>query len=80
MKRNNIFVILSIFLIKKIWHGKIGRSYTKKHKIICRFYPKCSNYGIKALEKYGFFKGGYLTYKRVKKCTNENTESCINYP
>lgn len=80
MKRNNLLVKFSAFLIKKIWHGKLGRNYNKKHKIICRFYPSCSEYGIQALKKYGFFKGWFLTYKRFKRCTNDNTETCIDYP
>ncbi|MFZ3077057.1 MAG: hypothetical protein WA139_01250 [Candidatus Aenigmatarchaeota archaeon] len=33
-----------------------------------------------ALEKYGFVKGWLLAYKRIKRCTNENIESCIDYP
>lgn len=34
----------------------------------CRYVPTCSNYGIQALEKYGAFKGGWLTIKRVLSC------------
>ena len=34
----------------------------------CRYTPTCSQYGIEALKKYGFFKGGYLTVKRVLSC------------
>ncbi len=34
----------------------------------CRFYPTCSNYAKKALIKHGFFKGSYLSIKRVSKC------------
>ncbi|MBR4391568.1 MAG: membrane protein insertion efficiency factor YidD [Bacteroidales bacterium] len=34
----------------------------------CRYTPTCSNYGIQALEKYGAFKGGWLTVKRVLSC------------
>lgn len=34
----------------------------------CRYTPTCSNYGIQALEKYGAFKGGWLTIKRVLSC------------
>jgi hypothetical protein len=34
----------------------------------CRYTPTCSNYGIQALEKYGAFKGGWLTIKRVVSC------------
>ena len=34
----------------------------------CRFYPTCSQYSIEAFKKYGFFKGLWLTVKRVSKC------------
>jgi len=34
----------------------------------CRYLPTCSNYGIEAIKKYGPFKGGYLTLKRVLSC------------
>lgn len=34
----------------------------------CRFYPSCSNYSIQAIEKYGVFKGGWLTAKRIIRC------------
>ena len=34
----------------------------------CRYYPTCSEYGIEAIRKYGPFKGGYLTIKRILSC------------
>ncbi|WP_343753745.1 membrane protein insertion efficiency factor YidD [Lentibacillus halophilus] len=34
----------------------------------CRFFPTCSEYGIEAFKRFGFFKGGYLTIKRISKC------------
>lgn len=34
----------------------------------CRYTPTCSQYGIEALKKYGLFKGGYLTVRRVLSC------------
>ncbi len=34
----------------------------------CRYYPTCSEYGIEAIKKYGPFKGGYLTIKRILSC------------
>lgn len=34
----------------------------------CRYTPTCSNYGIEAIEKYGPFKGSWLTIKRVLSC------------
>ena len=79
-KRTNLLVIFSIYLIRTIWHGSFGRNYNKKKKIICRFYPSCSNYAILSLKKYGFIKGWILSYKRIKRCTSDNTDSCIDYP
>jgi len=34
----------------------------------CRFVPTCSQYSVEALRKYGLFKGGWLTIKRISKC------------
>lgn len=34
----------------------------------CRFTPTCSQYGVEAIRKYGPFKGGWLTLKRIGKC------------
>jgi len=79
-KENNLLVRFSIFCIRNIWHKEIGLNYNKKHNIICRFYPTCSNYSIMALKKYGFLKGWILSYKRIKRCNLLNTESCIDYP
>lgn len=34
----------------------------------CRFTPTCSQYAIEAIRKYGPFKGGWLTLKRISRC------------
>ena len=34
----------------------------------CRYTPTCSQYGLEAFKKYGPFKGGYLTIKRILSC------------
>ncbi|GGH80298.1 putative membrane protein insertion efficiency factor [Pullulanibacillus pueri] len=34
----------------------------------CRFYPTCSEYGMEAFKRFGFFKGSFLTIKRILKC------------
>lgn len=38
----------------------------------CRFQPTCSDYGYKAIEKYGIIKGGYLTMYRIVRCNPWN--------
>ena len=34
----------------------------------CRFIPTCSQYAIEAYTKYGFWKGTWLTLRRISKC------------
>lgn len=36
--------------------------------VCCRFTPTCSQYAYEAFSKYGFFKGMYLSLKRILKC------------
>ena len=34
----------------------------------CRFQPSCSEYGYKAIDRYGAWRGGWLTVKRISRC------------
>lgn len=34
----------------------------------CRFTPTCSEYAAQALERFGVFKGGALTVRRLLRC------------
>jgi uncharacterized protein len=66
---------LVIFIIKiyqntlSFDHGPLKVLYPHG---FCRFTPTCSEYSIKAIRKYGIFKGGFLTIKRVIKCNPFN--------
>lgn len=35
----------------------------------CRFHPTCSHYAAEALRTHGALTGGWLTLKRLAKCT-----------
>ncbi len=37
-------------------------------KPCCIYYPSCSRYAYEAYEKYGFFKGTYLSVWRILRC------------
>ena len=59
----NIFTIILIQFIKGyrfIISPLIGQS--------CRYLPTCSEYSIEALKTFGFFKGVYLSLKRILSC------------
>ncbi len=55
--------VLFVFLIK-IYQRTLSRILPSS----CRFYPSCSEYGVQAIQKYGVFKGGWLTIKRIGRC------------
>jgi len=59
----NIFTYIVIKLIKCykfLLSPLIGDS--------CRFFPSCSDYCIQSFETFGFFKGSYLSLKRILSC------------
>ncbi|MBQ3403005.1 MAG: membrane protein insertion efficiency factor YidD [Synergistaceae bacterium] len=34
----------------------------------CRFYPSCSNYALSVYREWGFFRGTWLTLRRLVRC------------
>jgi len=56
MKRIAILIIKIYQKIPGPWHS------------CCKHQPTCSNYAIGVLEEFGFFKGTWLTIKRILKC------------
>ncbi len=34
----------------------------------CRYTPSCSQYGLEAFQKHGFFRGFLLTVRRIGRC------------
>jgi uncharacterized protein len=37
-------------------------------KPCCRYYPSCSAYALEAVSKHGFWRGSWLTLKRLSRC------------
>jgi len=54
---------------------KLYQKIPFRSHIYCKFRPTCSNYSIEALETYGFFKGSYLSIKRILRCNPFNKKS-----
>jgi len=38
----------------------------------CRFHPTCSEYSHQSIDKYGVFKGGWQSIKRIGRCNPFN--------
>ncbi len=59
----NIFTLILIKLIngyKYLISPLLGNS--------CRYLPTCSEYSIDALKEHGFFKGLFMSIKRILSC------------
>ena len=53
-------IILLINIYKYFFSPLLGNK--------CRFLPSCSDYCIECLKENSFFKGLYLSFKRIIKC------------
>ncbi|MBE7075479.1 MAG: membrane protein insertion efficiency factor YidD [Clostridiales bacterium] len=58
-------IIKKIFL-SPVYLYKYGISPLLPHS--CIFFPSCSNYFIKSVERFGIFKGSWLGVKRIFRC------------
>lgn len=84
--KNSLLVRFSVWGIKIIYRRIIkpfkAKKDCKKGRVtVCSFYPSCSEYGVLAVRKDGFFKGWYKTINRILRCkTYQHKGSCVNYP
>lgn len=62
-RRIEIMKHIALFLIRVY-----QMTFSKTLPASCRFTPSCSHYGYEAIEKYGFFKGGWMAIKRIGRC------------
>lgn len=62
-KLTKIAIYIPILLIK-FYQGAISPFLPPA----CRYTPTCSAYALQAYRKHGFFKGTYLTVKRILSC------------
>jgi putative membrane protein insertion efficiency factor len=46
-------------------HGILSKMFGVR---FCRFYPSCSEYTYKSVERFGIFTGMWLGIKRVGRC------------
>ena len=62
-KQNRNFIVQILVSIVGVYQSIFsGRPST------CRFVPSCSSYAIESFDKQGFFKGFFLTIKRISRC------------
>ena len=66
MKKIIILVIRFYQKFLSLDTGIIGKMYV--HQPTCRFYPRCSEYTVQAVQKYGAIKGMFLGFKRIGRC------------
>ena len=48
----------------KVWRLTISPIYGN----VCRYYPSCSAYALRAVEFHGAVKGSWLTVRRLLRC------------
>ena len=59
----NIFTMILVKFIK-VYRFLISPLFGPS----CRYLPTCSEYSIEALKTFGFFKGLYMSIRRILSC------------
>ena len=59
------YPVLRLLRLYKVYLSPELRSRT------CRFTPSCSVYAYEAINRYGVLKGGYMAYRRIRRCAPE---------
>jgi len=62
-RMRKLFAALFLFIIR-LYQATISPLLGAK----CRYNPTCSAYGVEAIKKYGPWKGGRMTVKRILSC------------
>jgi putative membrane protein insertion efficiency factor len=69
--------ISRVFLYAIQWYQRyISPHYGRR----CRFHPTCSEYARLAIAKYGWWKGGWKTVNRLRRCNPRYQGNKIDYP
>ena len=76
IKKLDTFVAVFLIYLIKIYQKTLSLDHGPLRHVFpggyCKFHPSCSQYGIDALNKYGFFKGIPKVFSRVGRCNPWN--------
>ncbi len=64
---DRLLSFIAVYLIK-VYKAVLSPVFGTK----CRFYPSCSQYGLEAIRKYGFFYGVPVLLSRLVRCNPLN--------
>lgn len=79
-RRPGVFARVAVWLIRSLWQRRVGPWYGERHRVICRFYPSCSEYAVLAILRLGVIAGCLLAVRRIRRCVPSNCDSCYDPP
>ncbi len=64
-----------------LYRHSSARDHLHRHgSNCCLFLPTCSEYAVRAGEKYGFFKALMLIGDRMRRCRADTKEAYVDFP
>ena len=64
-ERNEVNDVLDSGVLMRYGFDGLRKGHWKAK---CRYQPTCSHYCVEALQRHGFFRGGFLGLKRIFSC------------
>jgi uncharacterized protein len=68
------------FGVTRYKRSRIRKRFLAEGKSVCRFIPTCSDYCLRAVQKYGLYKGLLLTGARLGRCNPSYQGDPIDFP
>jgi putative component of membrane protein insertase Oxa1/YidC/SpoIIIJ protein YidD len=55
-------------------------TYLHRNGYPCRFIPSCTDYAVRAVEKYGLVRGIWMTAGRLRRCSPSYLGDYVDFP
>jgi putative component of membrane protein insertase Oxa1/YidC/SpoIIIJ protein YidD len=68
------------FAVARYKRSRIRKRFLAEGKSVCRFIPSCSDYCLRAVHKYGIYRGLMLTGARLRRCNPSYQGDSIDFP
>jgi hypothetical protein len=78
VRRHRIVYLAFVFAF--VYRRSSVHWYLHRNGYPCRFIPSCTDYAVRAVEKYGLLRGAWMTASRFRRCVPGYVGDYVDFP